>query len=229
MLTSRMFGLSTALAFALGITAMAQSPLNIAPVSAAPLARPVEGTPLSMRQIEERTSTDSGKVSQIESTIYRDAAGRLRVETKIAGANDESILVEIVDPVARFVALLATRDKVALRSRFEVSDSLAGAFGFNYAGIPMRGPNRKTEQLGTKRIEQIDFTGIRTTVYDGSTATGVDERWTSKSLGLIGFVEASNSLERYSATIHDVKREEQPAEIFVIPRDYNILEIPKAH
>jgi hypothetical protein len=187
---------------------------------------------LSLTQIETRTAeVPGGELSREirESQVYRDGAGRIRVELGLKGPSGEPFAVaQIFNPVEGFIAMLVVSERTA--HRLWVTEAYASSSGF-VAAIPglMPDPRRDDtiESLGTRMIEGIEFVGVRTTVaVENARASqpATDERWSSTKLGLIASVESSNSSETYSAKIQGVIRAEPDQALFSIPGDYRIEE-----
>jgi hypothetical protein len=90
-----------ALVLVLAVTVQGEGlPAGSGPVG---LVFPMPEGPLSAQQMEERTSTLPDGTSSTEtlvSRVYRDSAGRMRIESGIQGSHGESYgIVELIDPV----------------------------------------------------------------------------------------------------------------------------------
>src|SRR5437667_10635517 len=81
--------------FAAATIALAQMPSNSTTSGPVDLVRPVPGVPLSAEQVEERASSDATR-EVTRYSIYRDAAGRLRIESIDAQPNNASLY--LLDP-----------------------------------------------------------------------------------------------------------------------------------
>ena len=195
------------------------------------LAVALAGFPLSLEQVEERTIKLPSGDSQTkirQSNIYRDAAGRMRIEIQLSELGKQVTLIQIRDPIAGFVAML-TPDMVAHRLRTPKMNPPSGG-GFAFFGTSvgsMPGKNAKTENLGRRTIEGISCDGLRITgtSEDQPPRSVVEERWASTELGLVAMIEATSPEEHYSAKILKVTRAEPDPRLFVIPKEYEIQEM----
>ena len=86
---------------------------------------------------------------------------------------------------------------------------------------------QKTENLGTRTIEGVEFEGTRTatTSDEQPSLVAVDEFWMSKDLGLIGLVKHSGPDSELAARIFNVDRTAPDSSLFVIPADYRIRDV----
>jgi hypothetical protein len=161
------------------------------------------------------------------SQVYRDSAGRVRIEWRIEGGRGESAdIVYLFDPVAYTMVILLAEQRVADRQTVPKSNS--GDFG---AGLPSVGQplpagkwQTKTEKLGARVIEGIEVEGERAvqTSEDQPPLVAVGETWFSRNLGLTLVAEASGPGWRHTAKLQDVDRREPDPALFVIPPDYTI-------
>lgn len=200
------------------------------------LVLPITSAPLSAEQIEERTRTlPPGTSSReiVRSTVYRDSAGRMRIESVLAASPGESVpLVSLVDPVAGSIVALVTPAKIA--ARITVSKSGPDAFAVAFPGIGEMLPagtwKTKTEGLGKRTIDGVEVEGTRTTQTseDQPSLIAVEERWFSKNLGLAVLVEASGPNWRHTAKIQKIDYREPDPALFVIPSDYTVRELGSA-
>jgi hypothetical protein len=214
------------LAFGVGLLAQGDEPLKSGPIG---LTSPVPNSPFSAQQFEERTRIlADGSPSSVTmiSGIYRDGAGRLRIEWKRAsGFSDGFDSVDLIDPVARSVVTLFVDLKIAI---YIVPPGEPGPFhiGFPAAGKPLPGQNWRTiqEELGTRQIEGIEVKGTRTVQIseDEPNLKANQEMWTSRSLGLKMLIDASGPDWRHVAKLQNVRLGEPDPSLFVIPSDYKI-------
>jgi hypothetical protein len=94
--------------------------------------------------------------------------------------------------------------------------------------------NAKTEELGSKYIEGLTVTGVRTTrvnswVVGGNskTFTSTTEAWTSPELGIIVQSENTDSMGTRSVTkLVNLTRTEPDAALFQVPSGYTIKDNP---
>jgi hypothetical protein len=164
------------------------------------------------------------------SLVYRDHAGRLRMEQHVDTPDGESLaLVYLVDPVARSIALLLVNEKVA--TYFVKPGSQSGPLnvGFPTVGqaLPEGNWRATTEVLGTRTIEGIEVQGTRVvqTSDDQFALTAARESWSSPSLRMTLVEEASGPGWKHTAKLENVDRKEPAPGLFVIPPDYTIREL----
>jgi hypothetical protein len=188
------------------------------------------GSPLSLDQVEERTirlpSGDSQTMMQ-QSKIYRDAAGRMRIESQFSDPSGKQVtMIRIQDPIAGFITFL-TPDMVAHRVIIpKMNLPSGGRFTFFGTAVGMPGKNAKAENLDRRTIEGIACDGVRITGTsdDKPPRSVVDERWFSTELGIVALIEATSPDEHYSARILKVTRADPDPGLFVIPKEYEIRE-----
>src|SRR5579864_5827924 len=73
---------------------------------------PLADFPLSAQQVEERS--ESSHTETMTSGIYRDTAGRMRIEWRITSSPDGPFdFVQLIDPGARSTAMLLPEAKIA--------------------------------------------------------------------------------------------------------------------
>jgi hypothetical protein len=206
------------------VVLMTQPQLSIQP---APLTTTIPNAQISVEQIEEHIrKLPNGKSQKniLVSTIYRDAAGRVRMETKYKAALIwHRLPVSLCDPVAGFNAFLEPRSRVAQRLIWPKS-YLTYGFGSTRPGIMMGGKNVVMERLGKKMILGAEFEGMRmrATSEDDPTRISIDERWVSSELGLTALVEASSPSEHYIAKVLSMNHNSPDSNLFIIPSDYTI-------
>jgi hypothetical protein len=218
---------------ALAVVASAQAPAR----TRAALVLPIAGAPLSVETTEEYVTKnfDGTSASGTEKTKeYRDDSGRSRSEWEARDASGGPVIVILLaDPVEGFLAVLETSTKIAHRVQGPKNGQRGGI------GISM-GPNglvgvtgkttRKTENLGTRTIEGIEFEGTRTTTTSDEqpSLVAVDESWGSKELGLFGLLKHSGPDGEMTSRIHNVDRTLPDPALFVIPADYRIRDMGPA-
>ena len=198
-------------------------------LNGASLVHTLLGVPLIVEQIEElSTKLPDGRsrTEIIESKIYRDHAGRFRIETASTTSPVLSQLSETVllaDPVEKSITLLVPSAKIAHRM-IQGKDDPSCGLAFAVAGIPMPGKDRKIEKIGKRTIEGIDCEGARMTVTsdDRPDVLKVEERWISNELGLTLLVEATSLTMHYSARIRKVLQKDPDPDLFVVPPDFTI-------
>jgi hypothetical protein len=182
---------------------------------------------LSAQQIKERThSRPDGTVTRetIESMIYRDGAGRMRIEWSIQGTRVP--VVYLLDPVARSVVILLSEARTA--NRHILPEPVSGEFrvGFPAVGetLPEGKWHTKIESIGADTIGGFAVIGTRTTVTseDEPPLVRHEDRWVCKDVGFVPMVTASGPNWKHSVRIQNVRRVEPDPTLFVIPPDYVI-------
>lgn len=195
------------------------------------LAEPMAGAPLSAEQAEERILTSAGgtrKTEVIATKVFRDSAGRLRVE---AVARDEygqsGAFVSLVDPIVRSLVTLLPATQEASR----ITASSARGFGFAFPTIDGQlragAPRTKTDDLGIRVIEGIEFRGTRTEPtgqMPGSVVT-FTEWWYSQPLQLTGSITVATSNGIHSVALKHIQRAEPDPALFVVPVGYAVQDI----
>ena len=192
---------------------------------------PMPGAPLSVEAIVDYVTDypDGTSTSAMTNTkIYRDAAGRMRVEMELLdNSGDPFRAILLFDRVDGFIATLETSRKIAHRQKI----SSGGVFVISMGGkglVNVRGDKtQKSEILGKQTIDAVEYVGTRitTTSKEQPSLVAVYERWTSRKLGLIGLVKYSGPDVKITAQIHNVDRTAPDPKLFVIPDDYRIREI----
>jgi hypothetical protein len=166
------------------------------------------------------------------------AGGRGRgVWTSAAPSNEPQRYVVITDPVEHVSYTLYEQTKEALRSSAlimqkealnTVSTNLKRAEA-ERAGAA-RGP--VVEQLGTRQIEGVSATGVRTTniipageIGNLSPINLVTERWFSNELGTAVLITRSDPRSGETAyRLTNIVRAEPPPDLFTVPSDYKVLD-----
>ncbi len=211
----------------------AQTAPNPANSGAAPLVLPRPGVPASLEQTEERSRKIEDGTSTVEvvtSEVYRDSAGRVRVQSDIRGSGrSPTPYVDLVDPVAGSRVVLLSTQKIAYR--VPLPKSTEGRFAFLGIGGVAESSHKwsaRTENAGKRTIEGIECEGTRIieTAEGEPGLTRTVEQWYSDELKLIGFVTASGPYETYTARIQNLRREEPDPALFAIPPGYKILDVP---
>lgn len=184
------------------------------------------GVPVSFDQTEERSPTEnSGSTDKVvvRSKVFRDSSGRIRIESRT--------YTLLIDEIAGSRVVLLSQDKIGYRMPWPMSSEgqLGIGIGIN---LGMESSSREitatTQALGERWIEGIKFTGKRTIL----SATGEPqpvrtlEEWRSADLHLIGRALASSPRETNTARIENIRCEEPDANLFTIPPDYKIVELP---
>lgn len=208
------------------VVASAQAPEHPKRSGPVGLVNPIPGAPLSVEQVEERTRTlpDGTSTTQIvTSQIYRDSAGRIRVEWSL----ESHPVVYLLDPVAHSVAILLAHSKIAHRMLVPSGpDGFAVGFPAMIDLPPAGKWQTKSEALGKRTRDGVEVEGARTTfTSEGQPVLiAVEERWFSGSLGLASLVEASGPDWRHTARLRKIDRREPDRALFTVPSDYTISE-----
>jgi hypothetical protein len=219
-----------ALAVAMVASAQSDGPARSGAVG---LVSPVPGAPLSVDQIEERTykRPDGTSAADIlNSKIYRDSAGRIRLESMSSSLSGESLpVVSLLDPVAGFAVLLLP-GKIAAR----LTAPKSGTGGFFFPGVgealPPGNWKTRTENLGSRMIEDIEFEGTRVTKTseEHPPVIAIYEDWRSKELGMTGLAIASGPSGTHIAKVRNIDRHEPDSTLFSIPGDYTVHDLRRA-
>ncbi len=213
--------------FALALISLAES-REVRP-GPADLVKPLPGVPLSAEQVEERARSLPGGSSTVEITrcvIYRDSAGRVRIERVRPG---ESPVVSLIDPITGSRVMLSESDKIAYR----VMGPKAGETGFAYGfsgmgeGLPPADWTTNKENLGRRKIGGNEFEGTRIIQTEEGGLANKIELWYSPELKLTGSALASGPYGTHTAQIQNLRREEPVPAIFAIPSDYRIVDVSR--
>jgi hypothetical protein len=216
-----------ALIFVLVVSVQGEGlPVRSGPVG---LVFPIPDGPLSAQQVDEITSTlpdGTSSTETIVSQIYRDSAGRMRKEWRIQVSHGESYgIVDLIDPVARSVAMLVVDSKIAMY--FLEPHSAAEPFNIGFPAPGKAMPlewETTTEGLGTRVIDGVEVEGTRMvrTSADQPPLIAVYEIWRSPSFGVTFVVETSGPDWKHTAKLQKLDRHEPDPALFVIPSDYAI-------
>ena len=211
------------------VTLSAQSGQRSMTTGPVGLVFPVPDYPLSPEQLEERTRTArDGTVTteRVVSQIYRDRAGRMRIEWLGADPRGSPQLVDLIDPVSRSMIKLLVQSKIAVFFVKPHSESKPFNVGFPAVGVslPTGRWQAKSERLGTRVISGIEVEGTRTveTSDDHPPLVAVKEEWGSKNMHVTMQVEASGPGWRHTAKLQNLDPHEADPTLFVIPSDYAI-------
>jgi hypothetical protein len=210
-------------------------------------SKTVTGAPFTASAVSEskRTLADGTKISQkVQSTLYRDAQGRVRKETTLptigplAASGTPKSLVFIRDPVAGTGYLLDANNKIAhklpQRPQKAADDSTRsdtpGKAWAGHAG----GANVAKESLGSQTINGIVADGTRYTrtipaghMGNDKPVTIVNEEWYSPDLQII--VQSKRSDPFVGETTYNVtniQRSAPAAALFTVPSDYTVKDAP---
>jgi len=167
------------------------------------LAFPIRDVPLSAEAVIEHTIRGADgtlKTNTIKGIIYRDSSGRIRWEYAEPLPQLQAVqptLYQIFDPADRGSNIFVEpSSKRAHRFKFpKTAGPMSPPVGLVGGRIFEEKGEKKftTEQLGAKVIDGIQFEGSRTTttVVERPSLIGINERWFSSTLGLIGVTKLS--------------------------------------
>ena len=191
------------------------------------------GAPLSVRQVEERkqiSSDGAATIAIVTSQIYRDSAGRVRIEWYGENGSDgRPGIVFLLDPLAYSCTILIPEQKIAHRDT--VSRSSPAGFQVWLPGpgrpLPMRKWTTQTQAIGVRVIQGAEVQGTQTVQKsDESDAQpsliSTGERWTSQSLGLTLEVKVNGPGWAHSVELQDLNLHEPDLALFAIPPGYTI-------
>ncbi|HEX3437383.1 MAG TPA: hypothetical protein VHT24_11505 [Pseudacidobacterium sp.] len=199
------------------------------------LVDPVPGVLLSLRQIEEHSHKLDDGTFAVEYTVtaqqYRDAAGRLRKESEIRdqAGNSSDPEVSITDPVAGVQTVLLSAKKVAYRLEVKLSPDARLFFTDAADGqdLPHKWKVVHTETEG-RMIEGHWFNGsrIETSAEDVAGLTTTIDQWYSDKLKMIGAVDRKGPFKAYTVRIEQLQFGEPDSELFEVPSDYKVVNLP---
>jgi hypothetical protein len=168
--------------------------------------------------------------------IYRDDQGRTRIEQTVNGRT----VTVIMDPVARFVAILDRAAKTVHKNPIP-PDASNGLVSVDRGRVMIRmsmgkgDPNVGVENLHDKVVNGVMATGTRQRRVIPAGAIGndreletVDERWFSQDLQML--VKSVNSDPRFGETAYEltnIVRAPQDPTLFQIPPDYAVVAPPR--
>jgi hypothetical protein len=208
----------------------------------------VTGAPFTATAVGEsnRTLADGTKIShKVQSTVYRDAQGRVRKETTLpaigplAASDSPKSLVFIHDPVAGTGYMLDVNKKIAHKlpshpqesADANTADSDGARKGWaGHAG----GANLVKESLGSQTINGVLAEGTRYTrtipagrVGNDKPVTIVNEEWYSPELQLIVQSKRSDPFVGESTyNVTNIQRTAPNAALFAVPSDYTVKDAP---
>jgi len=215
-----MFGKSLTVLMGLILTPGFASMSDSSSSGALLLLRPSAGIPVSFRQVEEHRRLDNGTFA-VEFTVtaqqYRDAAGRVRIESETRAKAGNSSSVVIADPVAGFQIFLMDAEKLAIRWPIPVSSE--GRLFFADAADGQDVPHKwktTTEDKGEHLIEGYEFKGTRiiTSAEDDKALATTFDQWYSEKLKLIGAIDRSGPYRAYTVRIEQLKLGEPDSKLF---------------
>jgi len=208
----------------------------------------VTGAPFTATAVGEsnRTLADGTKISQkVQSTLYRDAQGRVRKETTLpaigplAASGAPKSLVFIHDPVAGTGYILDANKKIAHKlpqhpkKAADANTAESDTAGKGWGGHP-GGANVAKESLGSQTINGVLAEGTRYTrtipaghMGNDKPVTIVNEEWYSPDLQMIVQSKRSDPFigdSTYNVT--NIQRAAPNASLFTVPSDYTVKDAP---
>lgn len=209
----------------------------------------VTGAPFTATAVGEsnRTLADGTKISQkVQSTVYRDAQGRVRKETTLpaigplAASGAPKSLVFIHDPVAGTGYILDANKKIAHKlpqhpkETADASATDSDTPGKDWAGHPGNA-NVTKESLGSQTINGVVAEGTRYTrtipaghMGNDKPVTIVSEEWYSPDLQIIVQSKRSDPFAGESTyTVTNIQRSAPAATLFTVPSDYTVKDAPE--
>lgn len=220
---------------------------------AAYLPPPVINDPYSGEEVMETVQTlaDGTHITRSsmgpQQKVWRDSQGRVRTERTLMVRRDNTaapVLVDICDPVAGFVYVLDTINRVAHRARVEARPPVVpqrvmtampagggsgGAGGATARNVPSA---PSVEQLGTRVIDGVLCTGTRLTTIIPEGAQGNDrpmtttnEMWMSQELRLPLLAIYSSPLGGTTTRKYkNFSANDPDPSLFMVPPGYSIVD-----
>ena len=208
----------------------------------------VTGAPFTATAVGEsnRTLADGTKISQkVQSTVYRDAQGRVRKETTLpaigplAASGTPKSLVFIHDPVAGTAYILDASKKIAHKlpqrpnKTAAANDAAPDAAREGWGRHPDNS-NVTSESLGSQTINGVAAEGTRYTrtipagrMGNDKPVTIVNEEWYSPDLQIIVQSKRSDPfVGETTYTVTNIQRSAPAATLFTVPPDYTVKDAP---
>lgn len=204
----------------------------------------VTGQPFSADEVTIRIPAPNVRnVLPMDTTrVYRDSAGRTRVDVSVPTSPAYNPFVSIDDPVAGIHYSLDTKEKVA--RRFFVPGAPPGGtvpgerpsgatpMSSKYCKFGPPCPVTTWESLGAQFINGLAADGRRVTTTSpsgglrGDGWKAVIESWYSPELRMILLQKESSSMGESTTRLENINRAEPDALLFRIPADYTIVDQP---
>lgn len=200
-------------------------------------AKTVTGAPFSAQAVTETKQTlSNGNVidRQETSTIYRDSAGRTRIDRSLkmigpwtsSGAPPE--ITTIRDPIAGFSYILNQAKKTAIQ--MPIPPARTGPMRKPVNGQRQTAWQRTTQSLGTKMVNGVEAEGTQTTVVipagsigNQQAITTVSQRWYSPELQIDVMTERNDP--RFGDTTYqltNIQQADPSPSLFQVPSDYTL-------
>jgi hypothetical protein len=192
------------------------------------MVRTVAGGPFSARQVEEREQllADGTEAKRaLTCQVYRDSAGRVRMEFRIEGGGESAEVVNLFDPVADLTIVLFPEQKI-IGDRSRTPRSSSGEFQtwlpVAWLGGPLPKGGSQEQALGSRVIEGIEAQGTRWASEEQPTPAAFREKWSSEALGLILEQRLVGPTWAHTVRLQIFNRDEPDPALFVIPPDYTV-------
>lgn len=202
------------------------------------------GRPYSADVVNEsnRVLADGNRIhTETHGKVFRDSEGRMRNENEYIGGVKKTNIT-IFDPVARIRITLDPRNKTASVHHFPAPAFSAADPVVTHrppAEVPRppegsTGPTSTSEDLGSKEIEGIVAFGTRSVqtfeagrVGNEMPFTAVHEWWVSRELGIsLLTVTEDPRFGQSTMRLINIQRGEPDSELFQVPPDYTVTDIP---
>ncbi|HKN77284.1 MAG TPA: hypothetical protein VJW94_19055 [Candidatus Acidoferrum sp.] len=200
-----------------------------------------QGTPYrakAIRTIVTYGGDGTKRTVVAKANLFRDSAGRTRIERFYDGSADPSenvpgdILID--DSCGTSVILLPARQTAKITKRVlspKISDR-PYCREIDLKNPPYVGPEGKFEDLGHKLIDGIEIRGERWSTYSsaqakltGAPPVSVLEDWCSISLDtpMGGYILSDKPKREITTVISDIRQIEPDPALFEIPAEYKII------
>jgi hypothetical protein len=197
----------------------------------------VSGAPFSADEIQlENPSPNVQNVLPMKTiAVYRDSAGRTRVDVSVPWDPTGNPNLVIDDPVANVIYMIDERNKFVRRLAFPSPRPVPSASEppKNSPAPVMMFPRFQnvqtaTKSLGNQLIQGISTEGRRVTSISPQTSPGCEkstiESWYSQELWLTLLQKHSNCMGEGSTHLENIRRAEPDPGLFRIPQDYVVVE-----
>jgi hypothetical protein len=200
----------------------------------------VEGAPFSANEVELQNAKPNVRnvIPMKTIAVYRDSAGRTRIEVSVPPdpAGNPNIVID--DPVANVTFMIDEKHKFARRLTWPTPREIPSV-GDDQKSIEkpvtpifskMRNVNVQTasESLGSQLIEGLVAEGKRVTSESPQNSSGcgksIVENWYSPDLWMTLVQKRSNCLGDSSTHLENIQRSEPDPRLFQVPADYMLVE-----
>ncbi len=200
----------------------------------------VKGAPFSANEVELQNAKPNVRsvIPMKTIAVYRDSAGRTRIEVSVPPdpAGNPNIVID--DPVANVTYMIDEKHKFARRLMWPTPRQIPSV-GDDQKSIEkpvtpifskMRNVNVQTasESLGSQLIEGLVAEGKRVTSESPQNSSGCEksivENWYSPDLWMTLVQKRSNCLEDSSTHLENIQRSEPDPRLFQVPADYMLVE-----